>query len=147
MKRYIPISLLLGSAPPPPIGSQNPKVRLERLTRSLTGSVARSTLYYLKQRREYSMNNSSFAEVTNKGLGLGLNKVKLSRFECYFSEVISPITFDDFRDPPPLPMPSFSKQIWVAPLWILPKFSAIHPFRFSVTTDPHFWSPKNQVTP
>ena len=34
---------------------------------------------------------------------LGLNKVKFSRFpcECYFTEVIPLITFDDFRDPPP----------------------------------------------
>ena len=34
---------------------------------------------------------------------LGLNKVKFSRSpcECYFTEVIPLITFDDFRDPPP----------------------------------------------
>ena len=30
---------------------------------------------------------------------------------------------------------------------ILPKFSVISPFGFSVTTDPPFCSPKNQVTP
>ena len=43
-----------------------------------------------------------------------------------------------FAPPPPPPhhMSSFSKQIWVVPLWILPNFSAIHPFGFSVTTDP-----------
>ena len=75
IQRYIPISLLLESSPPPPTPaprSKNPKVRLERLTPSLTGSVARSKLYYLKQRREYSMNNSSFADVTNNGLILWL---------------------------------------------------------------------------
>ena len=38
--------------------------------------------------------------------------------------------------PPPHHMSSFSKQIWVVPLWILPNFSAIPPFGFSVTTDP-----------
>ena len=54
------------------------------------------------------------------------------------------ITFDDFRDPP-LPMPSFSKQIWVVPLWILPKLSAIPPLSFSVTTDPPFCFPKNHL--
>ena len=34
---------------------------------------------------------------------LGLNKVKFSRSpcECYFTEEIPLITFDDFRDPPP----------------------------------------------
>ena len=39
------------------------------------------------------------------------------------------MTFDDFHDPPALS--SFSKQIWVV----------------SVTTDPPFFSPKNQVIP
>ena len=63
IQQYIPISLLLESSPPPVPRSQTPKVRLERVTPSLTGSVARSKLYYLKQRREYSMNNSSFADV------------------------------------------------------------------------------------
>ena len=39
-------------------------------------------------------------------------------------------------------------SIWVVPtLWILPKFSAIPPFGFSVKTDPPFCSPKNQVIP
>ena len=38
---------------------------------------------------------------------------QLPSFECYFTEVIPLITFDDFRDPPT--MSSFSKQIWVAP--------------------------------
>ena len=33
------------------------------------------------------------------------------------------------------------------PLWILPKFSAIPPFGFSVMTDSHFFSSKNQVIP
>ena len=49
--------------------------------------------------------------------------------------------------PSPAPMSSFSKHIWVIPLWILPKISAIPPFGFSVTTDPPFCSPKNQVIP
>ena len=45
------------------------------------------------------------------------------------------ITFDGFRDP--FYVSLFSKQIWVVPpLIILPKFSAISPFGFSVTTDP-----------
>ena len=49
---------------------------------------------------------------------LGLNKMKFSGSPL--------ITFDDFRDPPP--MTSSSKQIWGLPFWILPKFSAIPPF-------------------
>ena len=48
---------------------------------------------------------------------------------------------------PPPPMPSFSKQICVAPLLLLPNFSAIPPFGFSGTTVPPFRSPKNQVIP
>ena len=39
-----------------------------------------------------------------------------------------------------------SKFEW-SPLWILPKFSVILPFGFSVTTDLPFCSPKNQVIP
>ena len=52
------------------------------------------------------------------------------------------ITFDDFhypRPPPPYHMSSFSKlpsKFEWSFLWILPKFSAIPPFGFSVTTDP-----------
>ena len=41
-----------------------------------------------------------------------------------------------FAPPPPHHMSSFSKQIWVVPLWILPNSSAIPPSGFSVTTDP-----------
>ena len=44
-------------------------------------------------------------------------------------------------------MSSFSKQIWVSPFWILPKFSAIPTVGFSVTTDPPFCFPKNQGDP
>ena len=49
------------------------------------------------------------------GGGFGLKKAKFSRspFECYFTEVIPLITFDDFHDPSH--MSSFSKQIWVVP--------------------------------
>ena len=46
--------------------------------------------------------------------------------------------------PPGLHFPS--KFEW-SPLWILPKFSLIPPFGFSVTTDPPFCCPKNQVIP
>ena len=50
----------------------------------------------------------------------------------FFTEVIPPITFDDFRDsPPPPPMSVFSKQIWV-----VPPLNPSKVFGFSVTTDP-----------
>ena len=58
-------------------------------------------------------------------------------FECYFPEVILLMTFTIPPSPPPpticLHFPS--KFEW-SPLWIVPKFSAIPPFGFSVTTDP-----------
>ena len=54
------------------------------------------------------------------------------------------MTFTISRPPPCLHFPS--KFEW-SPLWILPKFSAIPAFGFSVTTDPPFCSPKNQVIP
>ena len=75
-------------------------------------------------------------------------KVKFSRspLECYFTEVILPNNIWWLSRSPP-PMSSFSKKIWVVPLWIPPKFSAIPPFGFSVATDPPFCSPKNQVIP
>ena len=44
-------------------------------------------------------------------------------------------------------MSSFSKQIWVPPFWIFPKFLAISPFGFSVTTYPHFLSQKASDSP
>ena len=83
---------------------------------------------------------------------LGLNKVKFSRSpcECYFTEVIPLITFDDFHDPPPLLMSSFSKRIWVVPplnpskvfsdcpFWVLS-----YPFVFLKIK----WSPKNSPPP
>ena len=68
-----------------------------------------------------------------KGWGedLGLNKVKSSRSPLW---MLSPlITFDDFRDP--LHVFIFQANMSGSPLWILPKFSAIPPFGFSVTTD------------
>ena len=82
------------------------------------------------------------------GEDLRLNKVKFSRspLECYFTEVILPNNIWWLSRSPP-PMSSFSKKIWVVPLWILPMFSAIPPFGFSVATDPPFCSPKNQVIP
>ena len=56
-----------------------------------------------------------------------------------------------FTIPPRLHFPC--RQIWVVPLWILPKFSVILPFGFSVTTDLPFccpkvkWSPQNPRPP
>ena len=48
--------------------------------------------------------------------------------------------------PPPLPhCLHFPSKFELSSLWILPTFSAIPPFGFSVTTDPPFCSPKNQV--
>ena len=41
----------------------------------------------------------------------------------------------------------FPSKFECPPLWILPKFLAIPPFGFSVMTDSHFFSPKNQVIP
>ena len=84
---------------------------------------------------------------------LGLNKVKFSRSpcECYFTEVIPLITFDDFHDSPsPLLLSSFSKRIWVVPplnpskvfsdcpFWVLS-----YPFVFLKIK----WSPKNFPPP
>ena len=56
------------------------------------------------------------------------------------------ITFDDFRDPPLL-MSSFSKRIWVVPPLNPSKVFNYPPFGFSVTIDPPFCFPKNQVIP
>ena len=80
--------------------------------------------------------------------GWGLSKVKFSRSPL--------ITFDDFRGhprpppppPPPPPMSSLSKQIWVSPSEPFQSFQRFPlNFGFSVTTDPPFCSPKNQVIP
>ena len=78
-----------------------------------------------------------------KGWGedLGLNKVKSSRSPRW---MLSPlITFDDFRDP--LDVFIFQANMSGPPLWILPKFSAIPPFGFSVTTDLPICSATNEV--
>ena len=55
-------------------------------------------------------------------------------FECYFPEVIPPNNFWWLSRSPPHVFCS-SKFEW-SPLWILPKFSAIPSFGFSVTTYP-----------
>ena len=52
-----------------------------------------------------------------------------------------------FAIPPPPPRLHFRRKFEWLPLWILPKFSVISPFGFSVTTGPHLCSPKNQVIP
>ena len=57
-------------------------------------------------------------------------------FECYFTEVI-----------PAAPCPHFPSKFNWSPFRILPIFLAIRPFGFSVTTDSHLYSPKNQVIP
>ena len=79
-------------------------------------------------------------------MGGRLNKVNFSLSPLWmlqFTEVTPPNNIWRLSQSPPLPMSSFSKQIWVvpmgswwSPLWILLKFSAIPPFGFSVTTDP-----------
>ena len=80
---------------------------------------------------------------------LRLNKVKFSRFPLWrllhWSD--PPNNFDEFLDPPPPHVLTFQVNLIGPPLWILPKFSVIPPFGFSVTTDPPFCSPKNQVIP
>ena len=65
-------------------------------------------------------------------------------FECYFLIPPHNISWLSRSLPPPPPRPCLhfpSKFEWF-PLWILPKFSAIH-FGFLVSTDPPFYSPKN----
>ena len=65
-------------------------------------------------------------------------------FECYFPEVILPNNFwwlSRSRLPAPPPPPPttclhFPSKFEWSTLWIVPKFSAIPPFGFSVTTDP-----------
>ena len=79
------------------------------------------------------------------GEDLGLNKVQFSRFPLWMLLQPPNNVWWLLRFPPS--RSSFSKQIWVVPLWILPKFPAIPPFGFSVMTDPPFCSPKNQVFP
>ena len=63
----------------------------------------------------------------------GLNKVKFSRsllwMLLHWGDPPNKFWWlSRSRAPPPPPMPSYSRQIWVAPLWIFPKFSAISPF-------------------
>ena len=80
------------------------------------------------------------------GRDLALNKVKFSRSSlCMLLHWSDPPINIWWLSRSPRPMSSFSKQIWVVPLWILLKFSVIPPFGFAVTTDPHFCSPKSQV--
>ena len=52
-----------------------------------------------------------------------------------------------FAIPPPPPCLHFSSKFELSPLLLLPNFSEIHPFGFSVTPVPPFCSPKNQVIP
>ena len=68
--------------------------------------------------------------------------------ECYFTEVI-PLNNIWWlsRSLPPQCLHFPSKLDCTPPPWILRKFSVIPPFGFSVTTDPPFCSPKNQVIP
>ena len=61
-----------------------------------------------------------------EGGGLGLNKV-IPPFNVTSRKWSPLITFDDFRDP--LPMSSFSKQIWVVPLLNPSKVFSDSPFR------------------
>ena len=69
-------------------------------------------------------------------------------FECYFTEVIPPNNIWWLsRSPPPHPMSSFSKQIWVIPPLNPSKVFSGPLFGFSVTNDPPFCSHKNQVIP
>ena len=77
------------------------------------------------------------------GGGLGLNRVKFSRSSLWM--------LLQWNDPPnsfwwlsrsPPPCLHFPSKFEWSPLWILPKFSAIPPFGFSVTSDSPFCSPK-----
>ena len=74
------------------------------------------------------------------GWGAGFVKVNISRSPLWMLLPWSD-PFDDFHDPafpPPPPTTCLhfpSKSEW-SPLWIVPKFSAIPPLGFSVTTDP-----------
>ena len=82
---------------------------------------------------------------------LGLNKVKFSRSPFWMLPNWSDPRNNFWwllRCPSPQCLYFPSKFKW-SPLWILPKFSLIPPFGFSVTTDPAFvllkikWSPPN----
>ena len=78
----------------------------------------------------------------------GLNKVKFSQSPPLNVTSLkwSPlITFDGFRDPPP--MSSFSSKFEWSPLWIIQKFSVIPLFGFSVTSDPPFVLLKIKLLP
>ena len=58
-----------------------------------------------------------------------------------------PITFDDFRDPPPPHVFIFQAKVSNPSSESFQSFQWFPPFGFSVTTDPPFCSPKNQVIP
>ena len=70
---------------------------------------------------------------------------------CEKLGIISGRVYVDFGDhfgsctDPPLPMSSFSKQIWEIPHLNPSKVFGDPPFGLLVTTDPPFCSPKNQV--
>ena len=83
------------------------------------------------------------------GGDLGLNKAKFSRFPLWLLFYRSDPPPNNFwwLSRSPTPCLHFPSKFEWSPLWILPKFSAIPPIGFSVTTDPPFCSPKNQVTP
>ena len=79
----------------------------------------------------------------------GLNKVKFSRspFECYFTEVIPHNNFWWLSRSLLPTCPHFPSKFEWPTVWILPKFSAIPPFGFSVTSDPPFCSSKIKWPP
>ena len=85
-----------------------------------------------------------------KAEDLELNKVRFiladPPYERYFTEVI-PSNNIWWLSRCPSPCLHFPSKFEWSPLWILPKFSVIPPFGFSVTIDPPFCSPKNQVIP
>ena len=66
-------------------------------------------------------------------------------FECYFTEVIPLITFDDFRDFPSHHVFIFQAILSGPPSESFQSFQRppLLTFEFSVTTDPPFCSPKN----
>ena len=87
----------------------------------------------------------------NRAEDFGLNKVKFTLSPLWMLLHCSdpPITFDDFRDLPPPPPHVFIFQAKVSnpSSESFQSFQWFPPFGFSVTTDPPFCSPKNQVIP
>ena len=81
----------------------------------------------------------------------GLNSVKFSRSPLCLNVTSlkwSPLkTFDDFRVPPTRFVFVFLANLSGPLSDILPKFSVIPPFGFSVTTDPAFRSPIKRIRP